>query len=345
MLLYVKQDTALLCDVFENFRDLCLSYYNLDCCHYLSLPAFAWDAMLKMTKVEIDLITDLDMYTFIEQNLRGGITTVNHRQFRANNKYLEDYDPNLPSSFIEYIDVNNLYGSAMRQKLPVGSFRWLTKEAIEKLDIESLDPDGPYCYILEVDLHYPPSLHDKHNDFPLAVEKKTTQIHQLSPYNREFLEENKIKFIPTEKLVPDLTDKYKYVCSLQNLQLFIEQGLILKDIHRVLVAYQAAFVKPYIDFNSEKRKNAKNAFEKDFFKLLNNAIYGKFIESLRKRTNVSIVKDEKKARRLTAKPQLMGFQILDKDLTIVQTKKKSLTLNKPIAWHAVLWFLKMLNTP
>ena len=121
MELYVKTDTLILCDVFENFRCLCLKEYGLDPCHYVSLPAFSWDAMLKMTGVEIEYIQDIDQYTFIEENLRGGITTINHRLFTANNKFLDDYDPEKPSSFINYIDCNNLYGSGMMKKLPIAN--------------------------------------------------------------------------------------------------------------------------------------------------------------------------------------------------------------------------------
>ena len=331
MLLYVKQDAIILCDIFENFRNLCMEYYGLDCSHYMSLPGFSWDAMLKKTGVKLELITDVDMYTFIEENLRGGVTTVNHRHYKANNKYLDDYNPFLPSTFIQYIDANNLYGASMSMKLPTGNFRWLSKQDISEFNVPSTDSEGDTCFILEVDLEYPASLHDYHNDYPLAVERKSIRKEQLSPYNLDFLEVRKEKFTASRKLLPDLTDKRKYVCSLKNLQLYLNHGLILKDIHRVLAADQSDFVKPYIDFNSEKRQQAKSNFEKDFFKLANNSIYGKFIESLRNRTNVEVVKDETRARKLTSKPQFMGFQILDENITVVQTKKKTLTLNKPIA--------------
>ena len=123
MLLYVKTDALLLCDVFENFRELSLSYYGLDPCQYFSLPGLLYDAMLKMTGVKLDLITDIEMQTMIEDNIRGGITTINHRHFTGNNEYLNDYDPQIPSSYIMYVDANNLYGKGMSEKLPTGNFR------------------------------------------------------------------------------------------------------------------------------------------------------------------------------------------------------------------------------
>ena len=269
MLLYVKTDSILLCDVFENFRDLCLEYYGLDPCHYFSLPGFGWDAMLKMTEVEIELISDIDMYTFIEQNLRGGITTINHRHFVANNKYLDDFDITLPSSYIMYIDANNLYGVGLSSKMPIKNYRWLTVFEIDNLHILNTDADGDVCYILEVDLHYPDNLHDAHNCYPLAVESKLIEEADISPFNREFLKENKQKFKSTRKLCPDFKDKFNYVCSLKNLQFYLKHGLQLKKVHRVLTAYQTEFMKQFIDFNTEKRTSATSKFEKHIFKLIN----------------------------------------------------------------------------
>ena len=331
MELYVKTDTLILCDVFENFRTLCLDYYGLDCCHYMSLPGFSWDAMLKMTGCEIEYMTDIEMYTFIEKNLRGGVTTVNHRHFAANNPYLDDYDPESPTSYIHYVDANNLYGKSMSLKLPMKNFRWLNRNEIDSMNFIKIDPEGDTCYIMEVDLGYPEVIHDRHNDFPLAVESKVICENKLSPFNRQFLQRHKEKFKPSRKLCPDLVDKEHFVCSLKNLQLYLDQGLVLGKIHRVLAIDQSDFVTPYINFNSQKRQEAKSDFEKDFFKLANNSIYGKFIESLRNRTNVDIVRDEKTAKRLTSKPQFLGFHLLDEQTTVVQSVKRTVTLNKPIA--------------
>ena len=242
--LYVKSDALLLCDIFEYFRELCLKNYGLDPCHYLSLPGFTWDAMLKMTNVEVELISDLDQYTFVEDGLRGGVCTINHRHFAANNPYLDNFDPTKPTSFIHYVDANNLYGASMSKPLPVGNFRWLEKKDIESLNIYDLDADGDTCYILEVDLDYPREIHDWHNDYPLAVERKAVQESQLSNYNRNFLEKTGKKFLSSMKLCPDLTNKRKYTMSLKNLQLCISQGLKLVKVHRVLAADQSAFLKP-----------------------------------------------------------------------------------------------------
>ena len=330
MMLYVKTDAILLCDIFEHFRELCLTYYELDPLHSISLPGFTWEAMLKMTGVKLELLSDIDMYTFIENSIRGGVCTINHRHFVANNHYLDDYDGNEKSSFIHYVDANNLYGASMSQPLPTGNYRWLNQEEISSLDIMKLDPDADTCFILEVDLLYPESLHDSHNDFPLAVEKKAVNECQLSDFNRLCLKNEGEKFISSTKLCPDLTHKSNYTLSLRNLQLCVSQGLKLTHIHRVLAADQSRFLKSYIDFNSKKRQESKSKFSSDFFKLCNNAVYGKFIEDIRKRTKVAVIKDERKAEKAIARPQYKGFRVLDDEVTLVQSCKKVVTLNKPI---------------
>ena len=134
------------------------------------------------------------------------------------------------------------------------------------------------------------------------------QKDELSPYNIAFLEKKKEKFHPSMKLCPDLKDKKKYVCSLKNLQLFINNGLVLQKIHRVLVSKQSAFMAPFIKFNSVKRLEARSKFEQAFFKLMNNACYGKLIEDVRKRTRVDIVTSPVRANKLISRCQFKGSQ-------------------------------------
>ena len=125
--LYLKSDILLLADVFENFRKTCLQYYKLDPCHYFTSPGLSWDAMLKMTDIKLELMTDIDMFQFIEKGMRGGISYIANRYGKANNKYMKTYDEKAPSKYIMYLDANNLYGSAMSQYLPTGGFRWMTE--------------------------------------------------------------------------------------------------------------------------------------------------------------------------------------------------------------------------
>ena len=115
---YFKKDVLLLADVSEKFIDTCLKYYKLDACHYFSAPGLSWDAMLKMTGIKLEKISDIDQYLFIEKRTRGWISYIAKRYAKANTKYMSDYDPNKPSTFITYLDKNNLYGWTMREYLP-----------------------------------------------------------------------------------------------------------------------------------------------------------------------------------------------------------------------------------
>ena len=175
---YLKKDVLLLAVVFEKFIVTCLKFYGLGPCHYFSSPGFSWDAMLKMTGIKLEKISDIDKYLFIEKGLRGGISYIAKRYAKANNKYMSDYDSNKQSTFITYLDKNNLYGWAMSEYLPYGEFKWLKN--VDELDVMSINEKSDIGYILEVDLEYPDELHELHNDYPLAPEKLAVSSDMLS---------------------------------------------------------------------------------------------------------------------------------------------------------------------
>ena len=169
--LYLKSDVLLLADVFENFRKTCLKYYKLDPCHYYTAPGLPWDACLKLTKQELQLLTDYDMLMMFEKGIRGGISHISKRYAEANNKYMKNYNKTQPSTYIQYLDANNLSGWAMSQKLPTHGFKWMKDIEIPSV-IKLLEKkDNKTGYIFEVDLEYPQSLWEEHNDYPLAPEK------------------------------------------------------------------------------------------------------------------------------------------------------------------------------
>ena len=138
---YLKKDVLLLADVFEKFIGTCLKYYGLDPCHYFSSPGLSWDAMLKMTGVKLENISDIDKYLFIEKGLRGGIFYIVKRYAKANNKYMNDYDSKKPSKFITYLDMNNLYGWGLSGYLPYGGFKWLKN--VDGFNINSISEKSP----------------------------------------------------------------------------------------------------------------------------------------------------------------------------------------------------------
>ena len=324
--LYLKSDILLLTDVFENFRKACQQYYELDPAHYFTTPGLSWDAMLKMTKTKLELMSDVDMFLFIEKGMRGGISYITNRYGKANNKYMKNYNPEEASKYIMYLDANNLYGWAMSQYLPTGGFKWLTEKEV---DLSKFDDESEKGLILEVDLEYPEELHNLHNDYPLAAEKIKVTEDMLSPYCREIAEKFKVKVGLVEKLVPTLSKKERYVLHYRNLQLYMSLGLKLTKIYRALEFNQSPWLKTYIDFNTKKRAKAKNSFEKDFFKLMNNSVFGKTMENLRKRQNIKLVTDEENLLKWTSKPSFVNFKIFNEDLVAVHKMKPTLTLNRP----------------
>ena len=175
--LYLKSDVLLLANVFENLRATCLHHYNLDPAHYYTSPGLAWDACLRETGQELQLLHDYYMLMMFETGIRGGISHISKRYAEANNKYMKDYNPDEGSTYIQYLDANNLYGWAMSQSPSTHGFKWmknLTKETVidilEKAN-HSMSNLGRKGYIFEVDLEYPHKLWETHNDYPLAPEK------------------------------------------------------------------------------------------------------------------------------------------------------------------------------
>ena len=160
--LHVQSDTLSLADVFENFRDMCNKVYELDPAHFLSLPGLAWQACLKKANIELELLTDYDMLLMVEEGVRGGICHSIHRYAKANNKYMKNYNKDEESSYIQYLDTNNLYGWAMSKKLPVNGFKWTDNDEINEEFIKNYNENDNKGYILEVDVKYMKRLHDCH---------------------------------------------------------------------------------------------------------------------------------------------------------------------------------------
>lgn len=315
--LYLKTDVLLLTDIFENFREVCLDVYKLDPCQYFTGPGLTYDAMLKYTKVKLELLTDFEMLHFFKNSIRGGLCQCSGRFAEANNKYMDTYDSTKESSYIQYWDMNNLYGWAMSQLLPQSEFEWV--ENVDDLKVLEISDENDIGYTLEVDLDYPQNLHDAHNDLPFCVEN-------LVPPG------SKVK-----KLITNLYSKKKYIIDYRALKQAMKAGLVLTKIHRALQYKQTRFMQKYIELNNNMRKNSKTSFEKDLFKMMNNAVYGKTMENLEKRVDVKIVtRWGKKAKSLGvgrwfAKPNYHSHEEIDgTDIIIIQMKKTKILYNKPI---------------
>ena len=337
---YMGADVLLLADVFESFRKSCLKNYGLDPCHYVSSPGMAWDAMLKMTGVKLELLSDPDKHNFIEKGIRGGTSFIGKRHSKANNPMVSDFDKEKPTSFITYLDANNLYGWAMSKPLPTGGFEWLSDLDLLKLQILlSVGGDtsdyvsDTKSLILEVDLEYPDKIHDHHNDFPLAPQKLKIERDLQSDYCKSVSERHGVPTGLVPKLVTTLHNKTEYVLHYENLVLYLSLGLKLKNIHRALSFEQSQWLKPYIDFNTQRRKEAKSKGDKfgdSFFKLMNNAVFGKTMENVRNRQKVRLVTNEKNMIKILSRPTFESCKIFSENLVAVKSCKEVLYLNKPI---------------
>ena len=240
--LYVQSDTLLLADVFENFRNKCIEKHKLDPAHFLSAPRLAWQACFKKTGVKLELLTDIDMLLMVEKSIRGGICHAIHRYAKANNKYMKNYDKDIISSYLMYLDANNLYGRAMSQKLPINGFKWVKElSKFNESFIKGYDENSDKENFLEVDVEYPKKLFNLHKDLPFLPERKKNE--------------------KCNKHVCDMQDKENYVVHIRALKQALNHGLILKKVHKVIQFMQEEWLKPYIDMNT-KLKKAKMVLKK-----------------------------------------------------------------------------------
>ena len=329
--LYLKTDVLLLADVFEQFRTVCAHHYGLDPAHYVSSPQLSWDSMLKNTECILELVSDPEIFNMLDPAIRGGISMICTRYARANNPYMKDkWDPTKPTSYIIYLDANNLYGWAMSQQMPIGEFKWLVETEYSLIDWVAQEETQDVGYIIECDLDYPQEIHDQHNDYPLAPERMDIKASMLSDKQVDIFKHYNIgRGGRNTKLVPNLMNKFKYTCHYLNLKYYLEHGMEIRKIHRVLQFKQFAWLAPYITKNQQLRAQSTTEFEKDFFKLMNNSIYGKTCENQKKRTDIKLVTTEEKRKKLIEKPHCKKFRIFDENLVGIEMRKIKCLINKP----------------
>jgi hypothetical protein len=278
--LYLLLDVLLLADVCRAHRELCMAEYGLDPFWFVSAPSLAWQAALKTTNVKLELLTNIDMYNFIQHGIRGGVSCVVNKYAEANNYYMQSlYDKDKNSTFIDYIDMNNLYGYAMMQPLPIGGFKWV-ENIIHKIT-------SKFGYMYEVDLLYPEELHSSHSDFPLAPES------WIPPGSKQ------------EKLIPHFLPRKNYVVDGQTLDYYLKKGLIIEKIHKCLQYRQSPWLKSYIELNSNLRASSTTEFAKNFFKLMNNSVYGQTLMDVTKFLDFEFVNTQKRYKALHRKPHLI----------------------------------------
>ena len=251
------------------------------------------------------------MLLMAEEGMRGGICHSIHRHFKANNKYMENYDENKESSYIQYLDANNLYSWVMSQKLQVNCFKQVENTSrINEEFINNYNENNNKGYIIEVDVKYPKKLHALHSHLPFLPKI--------------------MKIDKCKKLVCNLHNKKKSLVHIKSLKQALNHGLKLKKVHRIIEFNQKAWLKPYINMNTELRKLVKGDFQKDLFKLMNNAVFGKTMENIRKHRDIKLVTTDKKRSKLVSEPNYHTINYISEDLSITEMNKTKVKMNKPI---------------
>ena len=323
-ILYLKTDICHLSDIFQKFSKFAYETYELDPRHSYTLPGFSWQSMLKMTKIKLELISDPDMYLFLMDTIRGGISVCNKKHVIADNKYINKNSKN--NKYLMHLDANNLYGVSMVRSLPYKNFKWSN-------DL-TLDKTGIY----EVDIEIPKELHEKFKDYPLCPEIKNIPEDNLSEYQTYLNNKLNIKYTEKDKkLILDLLPKKNYKIYYKNLKYYMKLGVKIAKIHKILTFDEKPFLKDYIDLNTNLRKKAINDLEKDLFKLMNNAIFGKSMENVLNRSNIKLINnDPEKLLKLIRQPNFQNAYEISNKLCLVESKPIKTVFNKPIFLGAVI---------
>ena len=256
------------------------------------------------------------MVLMVEKGNRDAICHAIHKYTQANNKYMKNYDKNIELSNLMYLDANNLHGFAMSQKLLANGFEWVEK--LLKFDegfIKNDDENSDKGYILEVDV-YPKDLFNLHKDLPFLAERKKTD--------------------ESKKLACSLHDKENYAVHIRVLKQALNHGLMLKQVQKIIQLNQEAWLKPYIDMNTKLRTDAKNDFEKDCFKLMNNAVFGKTLENVRKHRDIILVTTDNRRNQLPSEPNYHTTKYFLENLMAIEMKKTKVKVNKPICQYQAL---------
>lgn len=328
--MYLLADILLLADCFENFRSNCIEDYELDPIHYYSNAHFTFDAFLRFSGVELELLTDSNMYLFFSKGIRGGLSMVSSERYvQANNKYLDSFNSQIESTYLMYLDCNNLYGKAMLQYLPYKDFKWEKPTTSLINEILNTPSDAERGFVLEVSFIYPQKLHDLHSDYPLAPEKKIITKDMLSPFALEALERDNLKLNKAEKLLATLHNKHRYVLHYRVFQLYVQLGLEIQHIHHIISFKQAPIMKEYIELNSKKRAESTNNFDSDFYKLLCNSLFGKTMERPENKSKVKLVNRVETYEKYVSKLNFKNCKIINPQLVGLELSYPSLKINKP----------------
>ena len=315
--IYLKSDVLLLACVFEKFIKVSVNEIGINPLYCVSLPGYTWQCGLKYTGINLQTLQDKDMILLLENNIRGGISSV------MGDRYIKSDD----NKKILYFDANNLYGHSMSQYLPYDEIRYDNDVKLEDILNTADDSDIGYC--IEVDLKYPDDIKEKTKNFPFAPVNRKFNPDNFNDYMKEIKPDT---YIQTSKLICDWSDKKNYLVHYRMLIFYIRHGMIVDKVHNIISFKQNRWLEKYISFNTQKRNKAKNDFEKDFYKLLNNAFYGKTMENVRNRLKKKFIKKDnyRKIIEYQSKLTFNGIHKTYENCDSYTIKQNEVLMDKPI---------------
>ena len=347
--LYVASDVVLLADCLAHRRKIMYQTFKLDICHFMSLPSYAKQVVLKMTGIKLDYIKDTRMIEMIDRGVIGGVSMVDTSFFQANTPYFDDptrnstlllkkkipvsklYNPKKARKDILTVDCNGLYSFCMTKPLPYKDFRWENPSIITDRFIQNYSDEDRRGLFVEVDLAYPRELHRTHDSFPCAPSHQMIPEKDLSPYQQEYLSRHNIKHATEHyKVIPNLYDKHNYVCHIKNLQQYVSLGLKLTKVHAVISFRQKRWLKTYIDLVTRLRQsNYQDPFAVAAWKLMMNVYYGKCIEDARKYREFKMFNTFEKLIEYVSKAEFVSARAYETNCGVVELKSGVPKADKP----------------
>ena len=316
--LYLKSDVLLLACVFEKFIKVSVNDFGINPLYCVSLPGYTWQCGLKYTDIKLQTLQDKDMILLLENNIRGGISSI------MGDRYIKSNE----NKKILYIDANNLYGHSMSEPLPYDEIKFETDNVCLE-EILNTPDNADKGYFLEVDLKYSDNIKEKTKKFPFAPMNKKINPNDFNNYMKEIKPDT---YTSTKKLICDWSDKKNYLIHYRMLKFYIRHGMVVDKIHNIISFRQSRWLEKYINFNTQKRNQAKNDFEKDFYKLLNNAFYGKTMENVRNRLKIKFIKkdDYREIIKQQSKLTFNGIHKSYENCDSYTFKQNEVLMDKPI---------------
>ena len=315
--IYLKSDVLLLACVFEKFIKVSINEFKINPLYCVSLPGYTWQCGLKYTGINLQTLQDKDMILLLENNIRGGISSI------MGDRYIKSDE----NKEILYIDANNLYGHSMSQYLPYDEIKFDNNVSLD--DILNTPDDSDIGYFIEVDLIYPDHIKEKTKNFPFAPVNKKISPDNFNDFMKEIRPDT---YVQTKKLLCDWSDKKNYLIHYRMLNFYIRHGMIVDKVHEIISFKQSKWLEKYISFNTQKRNKAKNDFEKGFYKLLNNAFYGKTMENVRNCLKIKFIKkdDYREIKKHQPKLTFNGIHQSYENCDSYTHKQNEVLMDKPI---------------